>query len=112
MKLLSALPFAKFSWDSGGLNDLDAMRTDPVARSHLSVHLFNTTIQSSITVLLVHVMVTSSTLIPQPDTIILYLGRVLLKDLQTNHLQQSHDQVKTNSFKTVKPHGEMKRLVG
>lgn len=49
--------------------------------SHLSVHLLNSTIQSSVTVFLVHVVITSSTLIPQPNPIILDCGWVLLKNL-------------------------------
>lgn len=86
VELLSTLPLAKFSRDCGSLNDLDAMATDPVARSHLGVHVLNSTIQSSITVLLVHVVITSSTLIPQPDTIVLDLCWVLLKNLQANQV--------------------------
>ena len=82
MELLCALPLAELSWNSGRLDDLDAVMTDPVARSHFSVHLFYTTIQCGITVLLVHVVVPSATLITQPNAVILDLSRILLKDLQ------------------------------
>ncbi|KAL0432833.1 UNVERIFIED_CONTAM: hypothetical protein Slati_2617600 [Sesamum latifolium] len=67
MKLLGALLLAKLSWNGGCLDDLDAMMTNPVARRHLSVHLLNSTIQGCITILLVHVVITSSTLVSQPD---------------------------------------------
>lgn len=52
-----------------------------MARSHLSVHLLHSPVQSGITVLLVHIVITSSTLITQPDAIVLDLGWVLLKNL-------------------------------
>lgn len=82
MELLGALPLAKLSRDGGSLDDLDAVRTDPVTRSHLSVHLFNSTVQSGVTVLLVHIVVTGSTLVPQPYTVVLDGGGALLKNLQ------------------------------
>ena len=82
MELLCALPLAELSWNSGRLDDLDAVMTDPVARSHFSVHLFYTTIQCGITVLLVHVMIPSPTLVAQPNTIVLDFCWVFLKNLR------------------------------
>lgn len=82
MELLGAVPLTQFSWNSGRLNDLDAVLADPVTWSHLCVHLFHSSIQCGITVLLVHVVIPRSTLIPQPNTIVLDLSWVLLKDLQ------------------------------
>ncbi len=52
-----------------------------MAGCHLSVHLLNSTIQSSVAVFLVHVVITSSTLISQPNPIILNFGWVFLKNL-------------------------------
>jgi hypothetical protein len=54
-----------------------------VAGSHLCVHLLNCTIEGSVTVLLVHVVVSGPALVTQPDTKVLDSGRVLLKNLQT-----------------------------
>ena len=68
-----------------------------MAGSHLSVHLLNSTIQSSVTVFLVHVVITSSTLIPQPNPIILDCGWVLLKNLQ-RHVVAKHNEGKYNIF--------------
>lgn len=61
------------------------MVTNPVARSHLSVHLFHSTVQSGIPVLLVHVMVAGSTLVPQPDTIVLDGRWIFLENLNTKY---------------------------
>lgn len=83
MELFGNFPLAKFSWDSGRLDNLDAMMANPVTRSHFGVHLLYSTIQSGISVLFVHVMITSPTLVTQPDTIVLDCGWVLLKDLLT-----------------------------
>lgn len=81
VKLLRALPLAEVSRDCGSFDDLDAVMADPVSRSHLRVHLLNTTIQGSVTVLLVHVVVASPTLVSQPDSVVLDCSRVLLKYL-------------------------------
>ena len=84
--MFGALPFAELGWDGGRLDNLDAMIADPVARTHLSVHLLNTTIQSGITVLLVHIVITSPTLVTQPDTIVLDCSWVLLKNLHNIYI--------------------------
>jgi len=55
-----------------------------VPGSHFSVHMLNSTIKSGVAILLVHVVVTSTTLIPQPDTVVLDLGRILLKNLKVD----------------------------
>jgi len=80
-ELLGALPFAKFSWDGSSLNNLYAWTPDSMTRCHFVVHLFNSTVQSSISVFLVHVVITSPALIPQPNPVVLYLGRIFLKNL-------------------------------
>lgn len=84
MELLGAIPLAQLGWDGGCLDNLDAVMTNPVTRSHLGVHLLNTTIQGGITVLLVHVVIASSTLVPQPDPVVLDGSRVLLENLLAN----------------------------
>ena len=48
----------------------------------VSKYLLNSTVQGDISVLLVHVVVASTRLIPHPDTKVLDLGGVLLCDLQ------------------------------
>ena len=83
MELLGALSLAKLSGDGSGLNDLDARKPNPVARRHLSVHLLNSTIQSSVPVFLVHVVITCSALVSQPYSKVLDRGRILLKNLQS-----------------------------
>jgi hypothetical protein len=82
VELLSVVTLAEFKVDSSSLDDLNARESDTVAGSHLSVHLLNGTIQGGITVLLVHVVVTSPTLVTQPDAIVLDSRWVLLKNLQ------------------------------
>ncbi|GER24582.1 DHFS-FPGS homolog B [Striga asiatica] len=62
MKLFGALPFAELSRNCGCLDDLYAVATDPVSGSHLSVHLLDSTVQSRVTILLVHVVVARSAL--------------------------------------------------
>jgi hypothetical protein len=54
-----------------------------VAGSHLCVHLLNCAIEGSVTVFLVHVVVSGPALVTQPDAKVLDSGRVLLKNLQT-----------------------------
>lgn len=83
VELLGALPFAQLSWDGGSLNYLDAWMPHPMSRRHFGVHMLNCTVQSSISVFLVHIVIPSTTLIPQPNSIILNLGRILLKNLQS-----------------------------
>jgi len=81
MKLLSVITLADAEVDSGSLDDLDAGGPDTVAGSHLCVHLLNRTIEGGVTVLLVHVVVSSPALVTQPDTKVLDCGGVLLKNL-------------------------------
>jgi len=81
VKLLGVLTLAERYWNSCSLNDLDARGTHPMARSHLIVHLLHCSIESQISVLLVHVVVASPALIAHPDTIVLDGGGVLLKNL-------------------------------
>lgn len=92
VELFGVLPLAKLSWDGGCLDNLNARKPNPVARSHLSVHLFHSPIQSGITVFLVHIVVTCSALIPQPYPIVVDFGWVLFKYLQEitkTHAQKS-----------------------
>lgn len=81
MELLSALSLAQLCRDCRGLDNLNAREPHSMARSHLSVHLLHCTIECGVTVLLVHVVVPSSALITQPDTIILDFRGVLLENL-------------------------------
>lgn len=81
MELLRALTLAEFGRNGGSPDNLDAMAPDSVAGCHLVVHLLHGTIQCSIPVLFVHVVVTCSALVPQPDAIILYLCWFPLKYL-------------------------------
>jgi hypothetical protein len=82
VELLGVVPLAQLEMDCGGLDDLDARGSHAVARSHLSVHLLHCTIQSGVTVLLVHVVVAGPALVAQPDAIVLDIGWVPLKDLK------------------------------
>lgn len=82
VELLGAFPLAKFSRDGSSLDDLDTRKPDPVARSHLNVHLLHSSVEGCVTVLLVHVVITCPALIPQPNTIVLDSSWVLLKYLQ------------------------------
>jgi len=81
VELFSALSLAQLGWDSGCLDDLNARESDTVTGCHLSVHLLNSSVKSGVTVLLVHVVVPSSTLVPQPNTEVLDRCWVLLIDL-------------------------------
>ncbi|CAF2095624.1 unnamed protein product [Brassica napus] len=77
VKLFGALPLAKLCRNSGCLDDLDAREPHTVSGRHLGVHLLNGTVQSSVTVLLVHVVVPSSALVPQPDSKVLDRCRIV-----------------------------------
>lgn len=90
MHLLGALPLAKLSWYGGCLNDLNAWIPNSVARSHLSVHLFNRAIQCGVAIFLVHVVISSSALVSQPNSIVVYLGGILLKNLQLTRITQEN----------------------
>lgn len=81
MKLLGAFPLAQLCWDRGSLDDLNAGEPDPVARRHLIVHLLHGSIECRVSVLLVHVVITGTALVPEPNTIVINLSWVLLKDL-------------------------------
>lgn len=96
MELFGAFPLAQLSRNSGSFNDLDAWMSHPVSRSHLVVHLFHSTVESGVTIFLVHVMVPSSALVPQPDAIVLDFGRILLKDLQGNQIEDISERTKRN----------------
>nr|XP_018680316.1 PREDICTED: uncharacterized protein LOC108952562 [Musa acuminata subsp. malaccensis] len=70
-----------FGRNGGSPDNLDAKAPDSVAGCHLVVHLLHGTVQCSIPVLFVHVVVTCSALVPQPDAIILDLCWFPLKYL-------------------------------
>lgn len=82
MELLCAFSLAQLGWYCGCPDDLNAWRPYSVTRSHLSVHLLNSTVKSSVSIFLVHIVIPSSALISQPDSIVLNFGRILLKNLQ------------------------------
>uniref|UniRef100_A0A7N0T4U6 Uncharacterized protein n=1 Tax=Kalanchoe fedtschenkoi TaxID=63787 RepID=A0A7N0T4U6_KALFE len=84
---LVLFPLAQLGWDGGSLDDQNAGEPHSVTRSHLSVHLLNNPVQGGVTVLLVHVVVASTTLVSEPDTVVLNGGWVLLKNLiDSKHL--------------------------
>ncbi|BAS95362.1 Os05g0565050, partial [Oryza sativa Japonica Group] len=84
VELLSVVPLAELEVNCCGLDDLNAGEPHTVTRGHLGVHLLHSTIQSSVTVFLVHVVVTCSALVTQPDAVVLDRCRVTLKDLRYN----------------------------
>jgi len=88
MELLGALTLAELGRDGRRLDDLDAREPNPVTRCHLGVHLLNRAIQSGVPILLVHVVIAGSALIPQPDAVVLDLGRILLKYLHDKEIQR------------------------
>lgn len=81
MELLGAFSLAELGRDSSCLNDLDAVMSDPVSRRHLSVHLLDSSVQSGVSILFVHVVITSSTLVPKPYAKVLDCCWVLLEYL-------------------------------
>lgn len=81
MKLLGIVSLAQRDRDRRRLDDLDARESDSVTRSHLVIHLLDSSVQRGITILLIHVVVTCTTLIPHPDTEVLNSGWLLLEDL-------------------------------
>lgn len=81
MELLCALSLAQLCWDSSSLDDLNAGEPNSVTRGHLSVHLLHSPIECRVPVLLVHVVVTGTALVPEPYTIVINLGWILLKNL-------------------------------
>ena len=89
MELLGALSLAQTCRDCSGLDDLNAREPHSMARSHLSVHLLHRTVESGVTELLVHVVVPSSALVTQPDTVVLDLRGALLENLQEKKPQKS-----------------------
>ena len=82
VELLRVLTLAQRHRDRGGLDDLDARGAHPVTRSHLIVHLLHCSVECQITVFLVHVVVTSPTLVTHPDTEVFDGGGVLLENLK------------------------------
>lgn len=103
MELLGALPLAEFCWDSCCLDNLDARRPHPVTRCHLSVHVFYSTIQSCVSVLLVHVVITSPTLVSQPDSIVVDRSWIFLKNLQAETQHQNSFQKRHIQFEKLIP---------
>jgi hypothetical protein len=82
MELLRVHTLAQRDWNGRSLDDLDAWGAHPMTRSHLVVHLLYCSIESEVTVLLVHVVVASPTLVTHPDTVVLDGGGVLLENLK------------------------------
>lgn len=71
MELLGVFAFAQLRGDGGCLDNLDARKPNTVTGCHLVVHLFDGTVECGVPVFLVHVVVPSSALVPQPDAIVL-----------------------------------------
>ena len=59
-------------FNNSGLDDLDGTITSTVSTSHLLVALLNSTEESVITILLVHVVSTGTRVVSQPDTVVLH----------------------------------------
>jgi hypothetical protein len=83
VELLGVLTLAQRDRDCGGLDDLNAREPNSVTRSHLVVHLLYCSVHCGITVLLVHIVIPSTTLITHPDTEVLDRGGVFLENLFT-----------------------------
>jgi len=62
-------------------NDLNASITSTVTRRHLGVELIDRTRQGRITELLVHIMSTTATVVSKPDSVVLDVSRLSLKNL-------------------------------
>ena len=76
-------------FNNSGLDDLDGTITSTVSTSHLLVALLNSTEESVITILLVHVVSTGTRVVSQPDTIVLDFG-VSLVDLPKSAITRSN----------------------
>jgi len=81
MKLLCILTLAQRDRHSCCLDNLDAWHADTMAGCHLIIHLLYSTIESDVSILLVHVVVTSSALVPHPNAKVLDGCWVFFKDL-------------------------------
>ena len=68
--------------DLGSLNDLNVAGHGSVTTSHVIVHLTNSTGESHVSVLLVHIVGTASGPVSEPDSEVLNLGRGLIEDLE------------------------------
>ena len=76
-------------FNNSGLDDLDGTITSTVSTSHLLVALLNSTEESVITILLVHVVSTGTRVVSQPDTVVLDFG-VSLVDLPKSAITRSN----------------------
>lgn len=66
--------------DDRSLDDLDVASHSSVSTGHVVVHLSNSTSKCGISVLLVHIVCTTSASVSEPDSEVLNLSRMLLKD--------------------------------
>lgn len=67
--------------DGGSADNLDRASTGTVATGHVVVKSVNSTVQSNISVLAVHIMGTGSRVVLNPHTVVLHVGGLLLGDL-------------------------------
>ena len=75
MHLQDVLAAALLVRDGGRVDDLDRTGVCAVATGHLLVELPNSAVDVHIAELLVHVVSVGTAVIPQPDAIVLHLGR-------------------------------------
>ena len=67
--------------DNRGLDDLDVASHSSVSTSHIVVHLTDGTSESQVSVLLVHIVCTTSASVTEPDGEVLDLSWGLIEDL-------------------------------
>ena len=60
-----------FVWDDHGLDDVDGLTSGAVSTSHFTVHLRHGSAEGSISILLVHVHISTSGLVSQHDSVVL-----------------------------------------
>jgi len=81
VELLGVGTLAGSERNSGSPNDADLGKANAVPGGHLVVHLGNSTVEGEVTVLLVHVVVTSATLVTNPNAVVLDSVGALLENL-------------------------------
>lgn len=82
MELLDVWSLALRSFNLLDFNNLDTVRLCTMASTHVTVGLRHCSGFGHITILSVHVVVAGTRVVAQPDTEILHIARIFLKDLQ------------------------------
>ena len=81
MELKNVWSLALLVLQHSGLNNLDGSSAESVASCQVLVHLVDSSVHGDVSVLLEHVVVSSSRQDSEPNTVVLDNGRVLLEDL-------------------------------